>query len=249
MAKINLDTNKLTREERDLRVQFTNLKPTIDIPGGVLPVYCTDKIKFNLKETKWDARGVIDGFFAEEDMRKQFFYPYLPCNFMDVGVAHGSWSLPALAAGCSVLGFEIDPRYHETFKECINVNPDFPHRMKLLSLGLYNGYGLGNLFEVEDIIFTPLDMVMPYIGFAPQYIKIDVEGLELLVLDGSRKTLDLLRPKVFIEVHYLKDDKEEDKARTDKGIIDFMKEYSYIYEKGRGEEAFTYFFFYNKEES
>jgi len=35
----------------------------------------------------------------------------------------------------------------------------------------------------------------------PDVIKIDVEGAEMLVLNGARKTIEMHRPRLFIEVH------------------------------------------------
>lgn len=247
MVTVNLDTDRFTPDEKRLRKYFMSLQPTIYVPpDGILPVCCNDgKIRFKLKkpESGWDARGVIDGFFVEEDMRRRFFYPHLPCYFMDVGVAHGSWTLPALAGGASVVGFEIDPRYHETLKESIIINDGFYRRLQLYVLGLYNAFGKGDFQELEDVTFVSLDELMRYLVFRPQYIKIDVEGLEPKVLDGARKTLDLLHPKLFIEIHYLQSDTQGEKNEKDNRICDLLKEFDYKYEKGRVEDAFTYFFF------
>lgn len=244
MVKFNFNTNRLEPEEIKRRQYFTHLDcSTFVPPSGILPIVCSNRIRFNLKKTMWDPKGNIDGFFVEEDIRKQFFYPYLPCNFIDVGAAHGSWTLPAIAAGSDVVGFEIDPRYHSSFRENILANNNFDKHVKLFSMGLADKQGIGCLFELEDIQFAPLDVVMRDLSFAPQYIKIDVEGLEKLVLKGAVKTIDLYHPKLFIEVHYETKYTEDEKKEVEDGICDILRNYDYKIERGRGEKSFTYYFF------
>lgn len=244
MVRVNLDTKRLDPEESRRRKMFTAMEPDTSIPeDGILHVSYTNGVRFKLKKPKFDPKGAIDGFFAEEDMRRDFFYPHLPCNFIDVGVAHGSWTIPALAVGSKVLGFEIDPRYHDSLRGTLSVNNNFSGDMSLYSLGLYNTYGRGNVNELEDVTFGPLDAFMKFHPFAPEYIKIDVEGMEERVLDGARKTIDLFHPKLFVEVHYWEDITYDVKEEVDNKIIDLLKPYEYSYKRGRVEKAFTYFFF------
>lgn len=71
-------------------------------------------------------------------------------------------------------------------------------------------YALGNgasIFDKESPPFStePIDLIAidDYVretGIAPELVKIDVEGAELLALDGMAYTLDTFRPELIIEV-------------------------------------------------
>lgn len=248
IATVNLETDRLPKDELERRKQFTSMDCSFNVPPeGYIQMFMQmsdgRKVPFKLKKPNWDPKGCIDGFFVEEDVRRQFFYPYLPCSFIDVGAAHGSWSLPALATGSSVLAFEIDPRYQQTMLEGVNINEGFNERLTLYAVGLYNEHGIGQLFELENVTFAPLDLFLRSKPFAPQYIKIDTEGTELRILKGMRKTIDLFHPKIFVEIHYGAESTTMDKRNVDKEIIDLLKEYDYKYERGRGDKAFNYFLF------
>lgn len=54
----------------------------------------------------------------------------------------------------------------------------------------------------EEVSVTTLDRDIREISLpAPDFIKIDVEGFELSVLQGARETLSRVKPELFIEIH------------------------------------------------
>ena len=53
-------------------------------------------------------------------------------------------------------------------------------------------------FSVEQ---TTLDQWCAEHGTTPDLVKIDVEGAEALVLRGMRRTIEAVRPTIFLEVH------------------------------------------------
>ena len=69
-----------------------------------------------------------------------------------------------------------------------------PHLMGAASLGITAG---GTQVTCR---FRTLDAVTAEHGLAPDIIKADVEGAEIFVLKGGRKTLEKLRPVLFLEM-------------------------------------------------
>lgn len=59
---------------------------------------------------------------------------------------------------------------------------------------------MGGTREKQYVPSLALDQLLGFCN-PPDFIKIDVEGAELLVLDGAKKVLSEVRPKVFIEVN------------------------------------------------
>jgi len=54
----------------------------------------------------------------------------------------------------------------------------------------------------EEVTVTTLDQDIREMSLpSPHFIKIDVEGFELSVLQGARDTLSQLKPELFIEIH------------------------------------------------
>ena len=247
MVRINLDTPVLTEKDKKLKKHFHSLEPSLVCnPDSSFDVTCNGgKTKFKIKKSGWDDKGSIDGFFAEEDMRVRFFYPNLPRNFFDVGTAHGSWALPALAMGCKVVAFEIDPRYIKSFLGSVSINLGFNCRLDMIECGLFSNGAKGNFFEVEDVEFVYMDYFVANTHQIPQFIKIDVEGMEFEVLKGAKKTLDLFHPIIFLELHHVEgkmDLKSKEARRLE--LFDILKPFDYKVTGGRTEKAFDYLFFF-----
>ena len=55
-------------------------------------------------------------------------------------------------------------------------------------------------YSETKVMVTTMDAYAKRAGLNPTFIKIDVEGCELQVLNGARETLRLHHPKIFLEV-------------------------------------------------
>ena len=83
--------------------------------------------------------------------------------------------------------------------------------------------GLGT--AIEEICIVTLDEEIPQAGLpAPDFIKIDIEGLEIEALRGARNTLELNKPALFLEMH---GETLREKRRKVVEIIAFLWEINY----------------------
>ena len=78
---------------------------------------------------------------------------------------------------------------------------------------------------VEEISIVTLDEEIPQASLpAPDFIKIDIEGWEIEALRGARKTLELHRPTLFLEMH---GETIREKKRKVAEIVAFLWEIDY----------------------
>lgn len=83
--------------------------------------------------------------------------------------------------------------------------------------------GMGTM--VEDVPIVTLDEEIARASLpAPDFIKIDIEGWEIEALRGARNTLELYRPRLFIEMH---GETLREKKRKAAEIIAFLWEIGY----------------------
>jgi FkbM family methyltransferase len=143
-------------------------------------------------------------------------------TFVDIGANVGLITLHAAAlvgsAGC-VHSFEPNPLLAERLRKLIDLNQ--LNHVTLHAVGLSDAQGelalsilkdhheQGTLSRIDDpSVFSHQYHVPTRLGdeelpadlAGPAMFKIDVEGHELQVLRGLRRTLDRLRPVVFTEV-------------------------------------------------
>lgn len=74
----------------------------------------------------------------------------------------------------------------------------------------------GGVAETRLVPALALDVLLSTFP-APQVLKIDVEGAELLALQGAQDILANVRPKIFVEVC----------EETSKGVAEILREYKY----------------------
>jgi hypothetical protein len=161
-----------------------------------------DRIYTFLKERSLDEKEILidtpegkirllvpqSSNFGENDhepalVRKIFEISDKDTVFFDIGAQYGFHSLVAESAGCeNIHCFEADSLIYSILEK--NVNAETNH-------------GFVGTCEEEDICIDSYctDTVNPDI------VKIDVEGAELKVLKGMRKTLEEAAPELLIEVH------------------------------------------------
>jgi FkbM family methyltransferase len=119
------------------------------------------------------------------------------------------------------LAFEPLPSNYELLKQNIDLIPELRHRVQAWPWAIGDSTGtcdfyeskipnLGSFFPHEKLEQTRtitvqvrrLDDIMEFVeGFRPSFLRMDVEGAELLVLAGARKLMRAYRPAVFIEFH------------------------------------------------
>lgn len=128
----------------------------------------------------------------------------------DVGANVGLFSFAAAGLGAEVIAIEADTWLAHLMQRSAGLN-HLP--VKVIPAAASNLSGVSRLYVSDNgrassslngqgreqtIATIPLDLLL--IPFpAPQVLKIDVEGAELVVLEGARKVLDH-RPIIFCEV-------------------------------------------------
>lgn len=158
----------------------------------------------------------------EIDVIKPFIQPEYTC--LDIGAHGGSWTLPLsrLVPKGQVVGFEALPYYADVLKILFTllfksnvtiVNTAISDHSGFLELAWKNadgsrltgethisGKGDDDLITIRVPTITLDEYVetnhLTNIGF----IKIDVEGAEMMVFKGATKTLSANRPVLFCEV-------------------------------------------------
>jgi FkbM family methyltransferase len=68
------------------------------------------------------------------------------------------------------------------------------------ALSGHGGSQMGGVAEMQKVVCLSLDWLLTR-TFAPDLVKIDVEGAELEVLDGAREILSTIRPTILCEVN------------------------------------------------
>lgn len=140
--------------------------------------------------------------------------------FYDVGANVGFFTLLAssIAKDVNVIAFEPLPRNLFYLKNHLSLNN--VENVKIVEAALSNSSGTcdffvyeeghgnitGDIYEFKEKIFkvpkiTIDELVEKNEIPAPDIIKIDVDGGELLVLNGANKTIGKNRPILFIETH------------------------------------------------
>jgi len=159
-----------------------------------------------------------DGFWKALDMHGQVVY--------DVGAFHGLLTLFFARQCRQVVCYEPNTKNNARILENLLLNGLTNVTVRKLALGAETGVGdlictplmpgtgslETNIVEAlkrsdapktsEQVQISTLDRDVAENGLpAPDFIKIDVEGLELEVLRGARNILEQCRPALFLEMH------------------------------------------------
>jgi FkbM family methyltransferase len=125
---------------------------------------------------------------------------------LDVGAHVGLWSMHLAKRFTKVIAFEPDAEHRACFKRNI-YNGSSAHvalvgvalgdKASKASLGFEEGSSGGtHLIEGNDVEVWPLD----YFSFEEvDFVKIDVEGYELFVVQGGERTIRTHRPVMVVE--------------------------------------------------
>jgi FkbM family methyltransferase len=135
-------------------------------------------------------------------------------QLLDVGALHGVFSLAfASRRGTRVVAVDPSPLAFPRLLYNAQANPQFTIRPVEIALSDSIGalpmhfewqHAVAYGAEDERMISVPAttgDALCEELAFSPDAIKIDVEGHEVQVLAGLRKTISRNRPVIFLEVH------------------------------------------------
>ncbi|HEY4452198.1 MAG TPA: FkbM family methyltransferase [Solirubrobacteraceae bacterium] len=135
-------------------------------------------------------------------------------TFLDIGAAQGIFS----AAFCALTGgdayaFEPSPSMFEELTALSGLNPQFHTTCLKFALGSVagtqqaeshgaqlRGVELGD-GDSDRMVVETLDDFAGHRALSPDFVKIDVEGMELEVLRGGAETFSRLVEAIMLEVH------------------------------------------------
>lgn len=152
----------------------------------------------------------------EWPIRQKYWQPRQGEVAIDVGALYGSYTMPALEAGATVVAVEPNVSAAATLVD-IAVTNGLDERLRVRNCALFDGtpYPAELRAALEsvhwswmcpspDAEYTTLDRLVFDMGLRRlDWIKIDVEGAELGVLHGARSSLAFWHPKLLIEDHTL----------------------------------------------
>jgi FkbM family methyltransferase len=142
----------------------------------------------------------------EAEIREAYWHPDGHDLVIDVGARYGSWTLPALAAGAMVVAVDPHRQILGLLRSAAELN-GFGDNLETVAAALLDdeSYPEQLIAEIDErwpvghVDFTTLDEVAK--GGPVDWIKIDVEGVELQVLRSGLKTLERHHPTLVIEDH------------------------------------------------
>jgi FkbM family methyltransferase len=154
-------------------------------------------------------------FSDEEDIRAAYWQPSADETALDVGSHYGSYAVPALAAGADVIAVEPRQEFSDRMLSVLAASGISAARLTLVAEALsapggYTGEFWARLaggpcqdiYATPGMAFTTLDELASRLGLTRlDWVKIDVEGAELGVLQGGLGTLKRFRPRMLIEEH------------------------------------------------
>lgn len=187
---------------------------------GNLKYYYDDEAYFAL--VRWTARQFFGGTHDETKEMLKFWKISMGDTVFDIGAHIGSWTLPALAMGAKhVYAFEPQESSVETLRINLTLN-GWQDNCTVTQCALWNKTGENlpfywpitvpaseetkkwllsrsegdvNTLRLDDWVEERKDIEKI------DWMKIDVDGSEIHVLDGAQETLKKFKPKILIQKH------------------------------------------------
>jgi FkbM family methyltransferase len=180
----------------------------ITLPGGA-------RLRLDLRESL--QRDYLFGLFDryELDIVREF----LTADFVDVGAHVGLYTVTAaLDTPGRVLAIEPNPLARAQLLENVSLNglrnvtvvpkavADEPGRALLhvpaTADPSFSSLEAGRFAEGDpvDVEVTTVDAEVAHAGLHPTVVKIDVEGGEVRVVEGMKRTITVYRPAILVEV-------------------------------------------------
>lgn len=225
-------------------------KPLIRIPADINGL---NTVKFKGAEFQITGCGSSDpaGLFAsflhnEKEIRERWWNVKKDDIVLDIGSNFGSYTLSALALGAWFV-VSIDPSRDPGFDLNTNIilNGYFQSHIHLnhmigSEIGVANYFpnsqtGLADGGNIEKRVMYTVDAIVSMLNIPKlDWIKIDVEGMEMDVLKGAFNTLNQYKPKMLIENH------EFIRPGISDEIKGFMNQFGYKEERDDSDEDCWY---------
>ena len=120
----------------------------------------------------------------------------------DLGAHIGGWTLP-MALENTVYAFEPDKDAVKILEDNIRLNNLNTVQVFNVAIGNNQKPNMNNCYSSNMVTqWITLDDFVTR-GPPPDFIKIDVEGDELEVLQGAQETISRYKPRIFIETHII----------------------------------------------
>jgi FkbM family methyltransferase len=149
------------------------------------------------------------GLLEHESRVKEFMTSHFKENgtFVDIGANVGGYSLRAASWDMKVYAFEPNPHNLALLRRNIEINRA---SVNVLPFALGARAGKASLSPVggvsrivkEDGVEVEMRTLDSFELPGADLLKVDVEGYELEVIRGAKKTLEKYHPVVMIEMHY-----------------------------------------------
>jgi len=157
---------------------------------------------------------------------------------VDIGANIGYYALQEARVVRSVIALEPTPESYSILQRNVGLNDRWNIRTHRLAVGDREGeigFALSRACNWNSIAETngdikvemkTLDSLLE--GSRVDFVRMDVEGYEMRVLEGMKLTLQDSKPRMFIEVHR---DKLKDYGSTQRQVMEYLADLGYSIEK------------------
>lgn len=229
-------------------------KTYADVYGNYFLIDSQNTLDQTLKNNKGIYNRLMESLFDESDTNSVA---------IDVGANAGYWTLPMARRFLRVLSFEPDTEMFQKLNQNLKQNPELSERVEIFSNACSSESGEINLnirraidddslenSGLSSIVIdnrSTLNVIVKAVTLSDVrskiiekigFIKIDVEGAESLVLEGSRRVIEMDKPIFFWEAALSLDRKFKRKNVAD--CFSILSSYGYEHYFVNSEERFQY---------